>query len=97
MVELPEFALFLCRNSRGCCLPCEFVAIEWKVFEDKFYVLGVFLQHLLEERLKPPTEWSLVITEDNNGNRGVLRTLKGGTGNIDLAAYVELDYLKQFL
>jgi len=48
-----------------------------EIFKNKFDVFGVFVQQLLEERLKPCAVWSLVVAEHDDGDRGVLRALEG--------------------
>jgi hypothetical protein len=45
-----------------------------KVFNDKFHVIRVFLQHLPEEGLKPTAVGSLVVIENGNGDQSVFRT-----------------------
>jgi hypothetical protein len=52
------------------------------VFNDQLYLFGVFLQHLLEYRLKPCTIGSLVVREDDKYHRGILRPLERQAGDI---------------
>ena len=43
------------------------------MFDNEVYLIRIFIQHLLEERLEPRTIRSLVITEDGNGDRRIGR------------------------
>jgi hypothetical protein len=47
------------------------VIAEGEILVNQSYVLGIFLQHLLECRLEPDTVGSLVIPEDGHGHQGV--------------------------
>ena len=74
-MALPKFVLPVGRQRDRCRPAGKLVAIEWKVFDNKAYFIRVFIQHLLEERLKPRTIRSLVITKDRYGDRRIGRPL----------------------
>ena len=46
-----------------------------EVFKDQLDLLGIFLQHLLEQRLKPRTIRSLIVAKDGDDNRCALGAL----------------------
>jgi len=70
-MDLPELSLFPCCQGGDGCLSCITVHRKGKVLYDKFHIVRVFLQHLLEEGLKPRAVGSLIIIEDDNGNSSV--------------------------
>lgn len=72
-MELPEFALLVCRKGGGGSFFRKLVFGKWKVFVNELHILRVFVQHLLEQRLKPRAVRSLVVTENGEGNRGMFR------------------------
>ena len=72
-MALPEFALSVGRQRNGCRPAGKFVALERKMFDNDVYLTRIFIQHLLEERLKPRTIRSLVIAKDRNGHRRIGR------------------------
>ena len=75
-MALPKFALPVGCQRNGRRPSRKLVVGQWKMFDNKVYFIRVFIQHLLEERLKPRTIRSLVITEDRNGDRRIRRPLQ---------------------
>ncbi len=72
----PELPLFSRGQGGDGRIPCICVHLKGKVFYDKLHIVRVFLQHLPEEGLKPRAVRSLVVIENDNGNRSVLGALK---------------------
>jgi hypothetical protein len=95
IVKLPELALGVRRQGGDGCLHGKFVAAKGEILEDELDLLRVFLQHLLEERIEPRTVRSLVVAEDGNGYRGVLRAFEGKAGNIDFKNRFPLNDLQR--
>lgn len=80
IVKLPEFSLPV-RRKRSCrARSRKFVIGKRKILKNKLDFLGIFVQHLLEQRLEPRTVESLIVAEDGNGNRGFFTTLEGQSG-----------------
>jgi hypothetical protein len=52
------------------------VAGQGKLFDNQVDLIRIFIQHLLEKRLKPRTIRSLVITEYGNSDRRIGRPLQ---------------------
>jgi hypothetical protein len=52
---------------------------EREILEHQLYILLVFLQQLLEGRLKPRAVWSLVIAEYHEGDRSAFQTFEWQT------------------
>ncbi len=78
-MALPKFALPV-GCQRNCSRPaCKLVVGQWKVFDNGVYFIRIFIQHLLEERLKPRTIRSLIIAKDGNGDRRIGRPLQRQT------------------
>jgi hypothetical protein len=52
------------------------VHLKRKILFNQFDFCGIFLQHLLEERIKPRTVWSLVIAEYGDEHWCVFKALE---------------------
>lgn len=72
----PEFSLIICSKCCCCSRAGEFMHLKRKVFFNQLDFLRVFFQHLLEERINPRAEWSLVVAEDRDGDRRFFRAFK---------------------
>ena len=75
-MDFPKLALLPCGECGYGCLPGIIVARKGKVFNHQFHIIRVFLQHLLEVGLKPRTVGSLIVIENGNGDRSLLRPFK---------------------
>lgn len=95
-MNLPELPLFPCRQGSDGCLPR--ISVHWKgkVFYDKFHIVRVFLQHLPEEGLKPHAVGSLIVIENDNGDRSVLGTFKRKARHVNLINGFKKNHLKGF-
>jgi len=96
-MDFPELPLFPCRQGGDGCLPCITVHLKGKVFHDKFHIVRVFLQHLPEEGLKPRAVGSLIVIEDDNGDRSVLGAFKRKARHINLINGFKKNDLEGFL
>lgn len=88
---LPEFALPVCRDDCGSSFSGKGMHFEREILEYELYILRIFLQHLLEERLKPRTVRSLIVAEDSDCYRRVFSPLEGHSRDVDSVHNVELD------
>ena len=97
MVHFPELSLF--PGGEGCYgrLPGIRMHREGILFDNKFGLFREFLQHLLEEGLKPRTVRSLVIIINGNSDGSVLGPLKREATHVDLVNRFEHDDLQRFL
>ena len=94
VMKLPEFPLSMRRQGRNSGLMSDWVyGREGKILMDQLDLFGIFLQQLLEQRFESRTARSLIVTENSNGNRSFLRTLKWKTGGIKLIHFFELNNL----
>jgi len=50
-MALPKFVLPVGRQRDRCRPARKLVTIEWKVFDNKVYLIRIFIQHLPEKRL----------------------------------------------
>jgi len=91
MVHFPELPLFVGGEGSHGCLPRVAVHGEGILLDHQFDFLREFLQHLLEEGLKPRTVGSLVIVKDGNGDGSVRGSLERQPAHIDL-----IDALEQY-
>jgi hypothetical protein len=94
VVVVPEPSLAVGCQGRLGCVHRELVTAEGEILVNQFYVLGVFLQHLLECRLEPDTVGSLVIAENGHGHRSVFRPLERKSGHIELMHQLQFDELE---
>lgn len=96
LMHFPELTLF--SRGQGCHgrLLCITVHREGKLFDDEFHILRKGLRHLPEQGLEARAVRSLVIVEDNNGNRRLLRPPERRAGHIDSVAPLEENNLEQF-
>ena len=76
IMTLPKFALSVGRQCNGCRPSCKFVAAERKMFDNEIDFTRVFIQHLLEKRLKPRAVRSLIIAKNGNSDRCIGRPLQ---------------------
>ena len=75
-MELLEFTLGMRRQCRNSSLVSEgMYGGKGEVFKDQLDLLGIFLQHLLEQRLEPRTVRSLIIAKNGDDNRCALGAL----------------------
>ena len=54
------------------------------MFNDKFHIVRIFLQHLPEERLKLRAVGSLIVTKDDNGDGSVWGAFKRQPRHVNL-------------
>jgi hypothetical protein len=94
LVVIPEPSLPVGCQGRFGCVHRELVIAQGEIFVNQFYVLGVFLQHLLECRLEPDTIGSLVIPENGHGHRSIFRPLERKSGHIKLMDQFQFDELE---
>ena len=94
VVVIPEPSLPVGCQGRPGCAHCELMTAEREILVNQFYVLGVFLQHLLECRLEPGTVRSLVIAENCHNHRSVFRPLERKAGHIELMNQLQFDELE---
>jgi hypothetical protein len=94
-VELPKFPLFRGRESGDGGLAGEIVAREREVFHRQLHLFWIFLQHLLEERLKPRAVGSLIIREDNDDHGGILRSFERPPGHVNGIGKIQEKNLKR--
>src|SRR5665648_182013 len=85
VVKLPIGILFSCTVGRICSRGCLRVdAIERKITVNNTYLGGIFIQQSLENLGFPLlTIRTLVVTEFDNGDRGICRTDAGVTSLFD--------------
>ncbi len=57
--------------------------MKGNIFNNKFHIFRIFLQHLLEERLKLCAGGSLIVTKDGNGDGSVWGSLKRQSRHIN--------------
>lgn len=76
IVKIPIFSLGICCERCFSSLHCELMILKGKVLVNKFDFVRVFIQHLLELRVKTRTIGSLVVTEDCDDYRGMLGAFK---------------------
>ena len=81
-MKFPEPVLFARRMGGNCRRLGKLVVSQREIFKNEFYVLGVFLEHLLEYRHQPGTVRSLEIVESGNHHRCISWTLKRRAFNI---------------
>jgi hypothetical protein len=94
-VELPKFPLFRGREGGDGGLVGEIVAWEGELLNHQPYFFWILLQHLLEERLKPRAVGSLIIREDNDDHRGILRPFKRPAGHVNGIGKIQEKNLKR--
>lgn len=96
VVHFPELSLF--PGGEGCYgrLPGIIVHRKGILFDYKFDVFREFLQHLLEEGIKPRAVGSLVIVINSDGDRSVFGPLKWEATHVDLINAFERYDLKHF-
>ena len=92
-MKLPEFSLLLGRKGCCCGLSGKSVASERKLFDHEFGFLGIFFQHLLDERIKPRAIGSLIITENHDRDRGIRRSLERQAGKVKSMDLFQLEEL----
>ena len=94
MVVIPEPSLPVGCQGRLGRVHRELVIAQGEILVNQFYVLGVFLQHLLEYRVEPDTVRSLVIAENGHGHWSVFRPLERKSGHIELMHQLQFDELE---
>ena len=94
LMKLPELSLpARCQCSRRS-LTGKGVVRQRVVLHDKLHILGIFLQHLPEERFYPRAVRSLIIAEDRDRDGCILRPSEIQPLDIDLLDEVDLDDLE---
>ncbi len=93
VMKFQKFPLLICGECGGRGLSREGMHGEREVLENELYVFRIFLQQLLEERLKPRAVWSLVVAEDHQGDFGLLRALVRQSVQGKMPDNRQLDYL----
>ncbi len=83
-MHLPEFTLVLGGNSRKSSGLSQLVHLQGEMFEDNFYCIRIFFEHLLEQRLNFAAIRSLKIRKNYQLDRGIFVTEKWRTGGVDL-------------
>jgi hypothetical protein len=96
-MDFPKLALLPCCERGDGCLSCIIMARKWKVFNNQFHIIRVFLQHLLEAGPKPRTVGSLVVIENGNGDRSLLRAFKRQARQVKLINGFKLNNLEGIL
>ena len=96
-MKFPEFSLFICSQGGNRSLFCKPMAGQRVVFNNELRLFWIFLQHLLEYRLKPGAIGSLVVREDNKGHGGIFRPPERQAGDIKFLNKVQREDLKFFL
>ena len=91
VVVIPKPSLPVGCQGRLCRVHRELVIAQGEILLNQFYVLGVFLQHLLECRLEPDTVRSLVIPENGHGHQRVFRPLERKSGHIEFMHKLQFD------
>ena len=82
-----------CQSSNSGLMSERMDGSKGEILKDQLDLFGIFLQHLLEQRLEPRTVRSLIVAENSDGNRRFLGTLKWKPGGIKLIHFFELNYL----
>jgi len=93
MMILPKLALSVSSEGGHGGLLCKGMHGQWEVLEHKLDVFRVFLEQLPEGRLKPRAVGSLVVAENRDRDRRVLRPLKRQAGQGELIDLLQLDKL----
>jgi len=96
-MDLPELSLFSSSQRRNGRLSGKTVHRQRKVFHNQFHFVRIFLQHLLEQGLKPRAVGSLVIRKNGDRNCGVQRSFEWESRQINFKNGFEEEDLEGFL
>ena len=91
MTELPVSSLVVGRKRGSSGITRTRMHGKGKVLENKPDIFGVFIQQLLEDRLKPGAVWSLVVAEHHDSDCGILRTLEREARKGKIMSNIHLD------
>lgn len=94
-MKFPELALFARRMDGNCRRFGKLMIFQRKILKNEFYVLGVFLEHLLEYRHQPSTVQSLEIVKRGNHYRCINWSFKRRAFNTDVMDKIKGDDLNR--
>ena len=91
VVKRPEFPLLPCRQGGAGRRFSIFVGPHREVLVCHLHFLGIFFDHLVEQRPESLAVHSLEITENGNHHRGVFRSQERCSNGVDLLDKAQLD------
>lgn len=93
IVKFPELPLFSGGNRRLGRFKSKTMVSQGKILENDFYLLGILLDHLIEDRNEPGTVRSLEIAEYGDRDRCVGRSLGRGGPGVEILDDIDTDQL----
>ena len=93
-MKIPEFPLGVRGECRFGGLSRKLMIPEGEVFYNKLDLVGIVVQHLLEQRLKAGAVGSLIVVKDGDDDGCIRRPFKGETGYVDIVDAVHTNNLE---